>query len=124
MVGLLVGLAGSASADRPSDYWSAQTKTATFSGVVDATTLWTPASGKRIILQGCAFNTIYAGKIRVQSAGTDVIPPQDVESSGQVQIHSGGAIIWSGDIDATLTYSVSEMNAFSGSIMCWGYEAY
>ena len=116
-----VGFAATARAELPSDLFSTQTKTATSSAPVSDTVLWTPASGKRIILQGvivCA--QAAADNVQLESSDVDVIPPFGVESYGCKTFTAGGSAIWMGTTDATLTYSVG--SGASVSFLAWGYE--
>ena len=110
-------------ADMPSRDFTTQTKTASTSTAATDTALWTPASGKRIILQGviaCASGPITTVEIE-EDDNTDVIPPFAIESYGCKTFTAGGSAIWMGDPDEYLTYTL----ATSGprlSIMAWGYE--
>lgn len=117
--GLLVP---TAFADMPSRDFTTQTKTASVTSTQTDVTLWTPASGKRIILQGvtaCAHAPVTNVEVE-EDDGTDVIPLFAIESYGCKTFSAGGAAIWMGDPDEYLTYSVQGNTRFS--ITAWGYE--
>lgn len=113
---------GIASAEIPSREFTTQTKTASVSSTATDTTLWTPASGKRIILQGviaCAAGPVTTVEIE-EDDGTDVIPPFGLPSYGCHTFGAGGSALWMGDPDEFLTYSV--VTGVTVSITAWGYE--
>ena len=123
LTGALVALAlliPGASADISPDLYDTLTKTATTTTTVTESVFWTPATGFRIILQGCALSTDAANRISVLSASAHVIPPQEFQSYGSVVIEGGGTAIWAGTTNATLTWTTTTKTA--ASIMCWGYE--
>jgi hypothetical protein len=108
-------------ADLPSREFTTQTKTATSTTPQADTALWTPASGKRIILQGViACSQTPSAGVEVESNNIDVIPPFAIESYGCRTFEAGGSALWMGGTDATLTFSVESGSSFS--IMAWGYE--
>jgi hypothetical protein len=96
----------------PTNYGSAQT---------DAV-LWTPASGKKIVLFGVFFSTDTAGNffLEVGGASTKVIPAVYVPANGTIVINSGSFPLWVGAADQTLTYT-SSMSG-NNSIKVWGEE--
>ena len=127
LLGVYLAWASTAWADRPSDLWTPQTKTATATTAQTDTTLWTPASGKRFHLQGCAISSDGAVRVELEVSNTDVIPPISLASSGTEVISAGGALLYSSATDALLTYSTS-ITGVSGthrsvSVLCWGYES-
>ena len=108
-------------ADRPHIDYTTVTKTVRGSVAATDTAFWTPASGEKIILMGCAVESDTGGQtIEIEISDIDVIPPQRFESSGLRVISGGGAPIYETARDAVLRYTVSSNGNFS--IMCWGYE--
>lgn len=110
---------------RPTDLWSTKTKTASTTSSSTDTVIWTPASGKKIALQGIAISAGGAGKVEIESDNVDVIPVITLDSGGFKVISGGETPLWTGDADATLTYT--NTGGFSGSsqslsILLWGYE--
>ena len=110
---------------RPHELWTTQTKTATATSNRTDTAIWTPASGKRIALQGVAISAGAAGVVEIESSDTDVIPLISLESGGLKVIAGNAAPLWTGGVDATLAYT--NTGGFAGSsqplsILLWGYE--
>ena len=120
---LFPGLAFTAWADLPHLDYVTQTKTATGTSA-SATVLWTPASGKRIMLQGCIFGFEGPGRVQLDEgdSGDDVIPSVGVATQGTIVVDANGGLLWVGDVNETLTWTTSQ-SATQRSIMCWGYEA-
>ena len=119
-----VCLASSAHAERPSDFFSTMTKTASASGTQTDAALWTVTTGKRIVLQGvivCAAVPVTGVEIE-EDDNTDVIPPFNVESYGCKTFSAGNSALWMGDQDESLTYTVAVAGGVV-SITAWGYEA-
>lgn len=125
---LAVGLAWAAPARaddlRPTDLWTTQTKTDTTTTNKTDSVIWTPASGKKIALQGAMISCGGAGKVEIESADVDVLPPIVCESSGFKTVTGGVAPLWMGGTDATLTYTNSGGSAGTQAlaILLWGYE--
>ena len=124
MVGMLLACPALAIADRPTDLWDTVTKTATSTSAQTDTALWTPASGKRIALQGCLISSEYATVVEVEVSDVDVVPPIYLTSLGSVLIGGDGTLLYRSAKDAVLTYTTSANAPSYGrvSIMCWGYE--
>ena len=78
LAAFLVG-ASRAAAEEPTTWGKPVTKTATATGTASGTAVWAPASGNAIVLMGCIIATDSAARIRIQSAGVDVIPPRSEE---------------------------------------------
>ena len=120
--GLLLG-ACPVWADRPTDLYTTQTKTATTTAAATDAVLWTPAAGKQIALQGCAFSATNAVEgIELEVANVDVIPPFGLLSYGSRTVDGGQTLIYVGAKDAVLTYSVADLTRGTLSVVCWGYE--
>ena len=83
------------------------------------TIVWTPASGKKIVLMGMKFNSDTATTLLVESGSSVVIPITECTASGQV-VYQTSTPIWTGADDATLTYTVG--TAGRHSILLQGYE--
>ena len=99
---------------RPTDLYTTITKTDNQTAVQTGKVIWTPASSKRIILQGVVLSVgSTALNIRVQSGGVDIVPPIYLAVQGGATIHSGGAPIAVLAADATLTYTTSEAGPVS-----------
>ena len=114
---------GVAWAELPSREFTTQTKTASSSKGVTDQVIWTPASGKRIVLQGALFCASNAtDNIELESSNVDVIPPFAIESYGCKTFSAGGAALWMGATDATLTYTGGVRGPGTLSVMVWGYE--
>lgn len=126
LLGLALVLgAASASAERP-DIWGTKTKTATATSAQTDTALWTPASGKRVALQGCVISATKAMQVELEVSDVDVVPPIYFDSYGRLTIGGDSTLLYVGDPDAVLTYSTTN-SGHSGShgsvsIACWGYE--
>ena len=95
------------------------TKTANYSAAQTDAIVWTPATGKKIILMGVLLSTDTEMTIEVESSNTDIIPPCYFAATGGAVV-SGGSPLWKGAANATLTITSSE--AGNHSIMLWGYE--
>lgn len=120
-IGLVVP---SAWAELPHREYTTQTKTATTSP--DGTTetdvaLWTPASGKRFVLQGCTISANNAGTVELEVSDVDVVPPIHFQTAGARVLSHGGAPIYVSAKDAVLRYTTSVDGEFS--LLCTGYEA-
>ena len=115
---------GAAQSSRPTDLWTPQTKTASVTSNQTDTVIWTPASGKRIALQGVVVSAGGAGRVEIESSDVDVVPPITLDSGGFKSFDAGGVVIWSGAVDATLAYT--NTGGYEGtqplSILVWGYE--
>lgn len=118
--GLVCSIPKVSIADRPTDFYTTVTKTDNKSAAQTDTTLWTPASGKRIILQGVVVSTNAANNVDLEVSDVDVVPPLYLAANGGGVIQSGGAPIWIGATDASLTYTTSA--ATNVSVLAWGYE--
>lgn len=98
-----------------------QTKTHfSHSGTETDTVVWTPESGRKIVLMGMAFSSDVAERVLVESGTTVVIPYMQNVASGLTVVDSGYPI-WEGTTDATLTYTT--VVAGDHSILLWGYES-
>ena len=126
-VGFLLGLVLLGSppcwADRSTSDYVTVTKSATVTLTSFQTdvTLWTPASGNRIHLQGCIFSANRAMTIELEVSDVDVIPPIQMPSGGVVTVGGADAPIYVGAVDGVLAYTIS-VNSGSASSLCWGWE--
>ena len=119
-LGLIVSIPKVSIADRPTDFYTTVTKTDSQTTQQTATTLWTPASGFSIVLQGVTISTDTLQNVKVQTGTTNVIPPQYMLASTSVTISGGNTPIWQGAANGTLTYTSSASGKVS--IVAWGYE--
>ena len=120
--GVLLGGTVCAADLLPSQQYDAKTKTATASGNVTDSVIWTPASGARIILQGAIFCADRAADtVELETSTTDVISPFAIESYGCHSFGAGNGALWMGTVDATLNYTVRTSGTVS--VTLWGYEA-
>lgn len=91
----------------------------TASGVI----VWTPASGKRIVLTGAIFasDTATTLSLITRSGVTDttILPVMDNTASGQIVL-GNGTPIWQGAADVSLRYVVPTLSRHS--ITLYGYE--
>lgn len=101
-------------------------KTVTGTGNTTATTIWTPATGQKIVLMGGIYSSGSASSFKVES-GTSSTGITDIQNTASGTIVLGSnAPIWQGTDDETLTYSViilpesTTMNSYS--LYLWGYE--
>lgn len=109
----------------PTEAYTTITKTDTSTSAQTATTLWTPATGKVFVLQGCVASATNGISVRFQVSGVDVIPPMYLPSYGVSQVGGNYAPIYTSSVaDAVLTYTTVKQGANYGSVsvMCWGYE--
>ncbi len=83
------------------------------------TVVWTPTSGKKIVLMGTKFNSSVATTLLVESGSTAVIPLTECTASGQIVVQSSTPI-WEGATNETLTYTNGTVGRHS--ILLWGYE--
>lgn len=98
-----------------------QTKThSDVTGIETDTVVWTPESGRKIILMGIAYWSDTLGNFFVESDSTKVIPTCGISTASGVTVIDGGYPIWRGEVDATLTYTVAV--DCDHSILMWGYE--
>lgn len=122
---LIVGWMGTASADLlPTQAYTTMTKIDTSTTAQSATTLWTPTTGYRFVLQGCLVSSQRALKVRFQVSSVDVIPPIYLESYGSQMVGGTYAPIYTSAVDAVLTYTTTTESTSYGSVSvsCWGYE--
>ncbi len=83
--------------------------------------IWTPTSGKRIVLMGAFFSTDTAMNIQLESALEDIIPPTYLAANGGAVVAGGGECpLWIGAEDATLTITSSASG--NHSVKVWGIE--
>ena len=95
-----------------------KTDTATIGAETDHA-LWTPASGKKIVLMGVKFSADTATTLLVETGTTPVIPTAQYTASGILTIEPSTPI-WQGAINEALTYTTG--TASSHSILVYGYE--
>ena len=101
--------------------YETQTKTATGTAPSTDTTLWTPVTGNKFILQACWVSANNASiTVELEVSDVDVIPPMRFESTGTKVVEMGGAPIYVSTEDAVLTYTVTGTGAYA--ILCVGYE--
>lgn len=82
--------------------------------------VWTPESGKRIVLIGATISTDTAMNVQIESANVDVIPPLYFGENGGAVTSGGDCPLWIGGADATLTLTSSATG--NHSFLLWGYE--
>lgn len=83
------------------------------------TVVWTPDSGKSIVLMGMYFTSDTATTLRVENGSVLVAPLFECTASGLVVINASSPI-WKGSADETLTYTVGTKGRHS--ILMYGYE--
>ena len=94
-------------------------RTGNYSTAQTDTVIWTPATGKTIVLMGAVFSTDTAMSVSLSSDANYIIPPLYFSLNGGANI-SGISPIWKGAIDSTLTITSSDNG--NHSVMLWGYE--
>lgn len=99
---------------------TSKTKTGNYATAQTDTAIWTPVSGKRIVLVGVVFSTDTAMNMKVETGTTSIIPPMYMAANGGAVISGGDAPIWIGDKDATLTITSSASG--NHSVLLYGYE--
>lgn len=110
-------------AQRPTDEYTTQTKTATTTTVKTDAVLWTPAAGKRIVLQQCTVCATGALEgIELEVANVDVIPPFALPSYGCQSFGGSEAPIYTSAKDEVLTYTTPPDQTGRVSVMCSGWE--
>ena len=99
------------------------TKTYSSSTDQSSTTVWDPASNKRIILLGVVFSSnTNANFSLAEDDGTTVIPTVYNTASG-IQVIGNGTPIWKGSADTTLDLTTTgQYTNTATSILLWGYE--
>ena len=122
----LVSLTLPVQAERPDLLVTPVVKTATATTAQTATTLWTPASGTRIVLMGCVFSADRAYLVRLQVSGTDIVAPVYLDTNGTVSVGFGVTPLYVGATNAVITYTTTNAG-FTGAsgnaaITCTGYE--
>lgn len=117
---MLLALWSVASADDNTYQYTTSYKNDNQSTAQSATTLWTPASGYRIVLQGCAVSSGTAQTTTFLFNTTTVIPIIYTAANGNALISAGSAPIGIGAADAVLKYTTTA--AVATSVSCWGYE--
>lgn len=107
--------------------WVPVNKIATGTVNANATTIWTPDTGKKIVLMGAVYSSGTASSFKVESGTSSTgIPDIQNTASGCIVLGSG-VPIWKGSADETLTYTTN-LNAADGtykktySLYLWGYE--
>lgn len=112
---------------QPHHEYTTQTKTATSTTAQTDTTLWTPATGKRFILQGVLVCATMSVRVELEVSDVDVIAPVYLDSYGCRTVDASGAALYMSATDAVLTYTTittahSPIYA-NVSVTAWGYEA-
>lgn len=99
---------------------SATTKAVNYSAAQDGTTVWEPASGKKIVLVGVMFSTDTQMNVSVKQGETTIIPPVYLAANGGSVVSGGDWPIWVGEADQALTFTSSASG--NHSCMLYGYE--
>lgn len=84
------------------------------------TVIWTPASGKRIVLLGFEVTSVAAQTTKFEVSDVVKIPLQYSGASIPVVVSGGARPVWVGTADQALTYTTTANTATS--VMLWGYE--
>lgn len=113
-------LAAPAFADRPHVDYTTVTKNANTTDANTDAVIWTPASGKRIILMGAAFSADATDTLFMEVSTTTIIPVQYLGANVPDVLSGGGRPIWEGATDQALTYTTT--TSANTSIFLWGYE--
>lgn len=82
--------------------------------------VWTPGSGRKIVLMGMMFWSDLTVNCFVESGSTKVIPNFATETTSSIVVINTGYPIWRGSTDATLSYTTNSDSIHS--ILLWGYE--
>lgn len=99
---------------------SSGTKSANYTSAQTDTAIWTPSTGKKIVLVGIVFSTDTAMNIKIEVGTTSVIPPMYMAANGGAVISGGDAPIWVGSADEILT--VTSSTTGNHSVLLYGYE--
>jgi len=116
----LFAVAGLVEAFEPHRSYTTVTKNGNTTDAQTDTTLWDPAAGKSVALQGCAVSADATETIQVEVSDVDVIPPIYLAANTGMVVTGGYAPIYMGAVDAILTYTTT--TSANTSIVCWGYE--
>lgn len=112
-----------ANADLPSHDYTQVSKNANTTDANTDAVLWTPASGKKIVLQGVMFSADATDTIFVEVGGatTKIVPVTYLGANNTpTVIQNGGRPLWVGAVDETLTYTTT--TSANTTIFVWGYE--
>ncbi len=95
-------------------------KTGNYATAQTRTAVWTPASGRRIVLMGVELSSDTAMNIQLEEGGADIVPPQYIGATGGVVIGFGNYPVWVGGVDAVITATSSTTG--NHSILLVGLE--
>lgn len=96
-----------------------KTHSANISAETDKT-VWTPASGKSIVLVGISYWADVVSNFYVETGSTTVVSTMGIGTASATIVIGNGTPIWKGSADEALTYTTS--TASKHSITMWGYE--
>lgn len=99
---------------------SSGTKSGNYATAQTDTAIWTPATGKKIVLVGVVFSTDTAMNIKIEKGTTSIIPPMYMAANGGAVISGGDAPIWVGAKDEVLT--ITSSTSGNHSVLLYGYE--
>ena len=119
-VAILWGLPGISTAEEAHVLYNLVTKSATSAAIASDTVLWTPASGKRIAVMGCAVSSGGAQQTLLELNNEPVLPRIYTAADTNYQTAVGSTPLRVGATDETLTYTTSSTT--TTTIVCTGYE--
>lgn len=117
---LSVWLAGPAYADRPHLDYTTLTKIENTTDAQTDTTIWTPASGYRIVVQAIYLTADATQTVFFEVGSTTKIPVQYIGANVPVPLTNGGRPILTLAADEALTYTST--TSANTSVMVVGYE--
>lgn len=112
----LVGLAPPLSAELPHQEYTLQSKVATVSAVTTDGVLWTPATGYRVYVLGCAVSSGGAQQTLLEINNTAIYPTIYTAADTIEEVF----LTATGTADQTVTYTTS--SSTTTTIICTGYE--
>ena len=119
LLGLLAAMP-SAWAFEPHRSYTTTTKTLNTTDAQTDATLWTPASGKAIAIQGCDVSADATQTALLEIGSTAVHQVLYIAANGNAQVGGGYAPFYMTATDDVLTYTTS--TSANTSVTCWGYE--
>ena len=116
----LLSMPSSLWADKSTSHYTTINENENTTDAQTDTTLWTPASGFRFILQGCFVSADATQTVEFEVSDVDVIPPIYVAANTSALIGGSHGSIYTSAADAVLKYSTT--TSANTSVTCWGYE--
>lgn len=121
IVGVLAWLSPPLGAEElPHEKYTVQTKSATSTSIVSDTVLWTPASGERIVVMGCAVSSGGAQQTLLEISDAPILPMIYTAADTVFQAAPSEFPLKVGSADQTVTYTTTSPT--TTTIVCTGYE--